>query len=87
MTEQHDVTQPDADSELIRWLLDDSGVSRYRISKDTGVSEGTLSRIHSGNVELDSIRFGYAKRLTTYARDVRATQTETQSQSEGSHRT
>lgn len=80
MTQQHDATRPDADSELIRWLLDDSGISRYRISKETGVSEGTLARIHSHEVELDSIRFGFAKVLTTYARSVRA------QSSEGSHR-
>lgn len=63
-----------ADSALIRWLLEDSGVSRYKISKDLGMSESMLSRLARDEISINSIRFGYAKDLTTYARRVQAEQ-------------
>lgn len=75
MTQQPEQVHPSADSDLIRWLLEDSGISRYRISKDTGVSETTLSRLKSGDIQLDSIRYGFAKALTRYARKHIATPT------------
>lgn len=84
MTEQ---THPSADSELIRWLLEDSGISRYRISKDTGVSETTLSRLNSGDIQLDSIRYGFAKALTGYARKTQDIQNVAKDAAEGSSST
>lgn len=63
-----------ADSGLIRWLLEESGVSRYKISKDIGMSESMLSRLVREEISLDSIRFGYAKELTAYARRLQAEQ-------------
>lgn len=57
-----------ADSRLITWLLHDSGVTRYKISKDIGISESTLSRIANGETPMDAVRFGYASKLTDYAR-------------------
>ena len=56
-----------ADSKLIHWLLHDSKISKYQISKDTGISESTLSRIASGETKMDAVRFGFAHRLTEYA--------------------
>lgn len=63
----------DADSRLIEWLFHESGVTRYRISKDVGIAESTLSRIASKEIPMDAIRFGYACKLTDYARSVQAT--------------
>lgn len=62
----------DADSRLIEWLFHESGITRYKISKDLGVSESTLSRIASGNTPMDAVRFGLAHKLTAYARSVRS---------------
>lgn len=64
----------DADSRLIEWLLDvnKSGVTRYKISKDIGVSESTLSRIANGHTPMDAVRFGLAHKLTDYARSIQS---------------
>lgn len=62
----------EADSKLIEWLLHESGVSRYRISKDVGITESTLSRIANKETPMDAVRFGYARRLTDYARSVQS---------------
>jgi predicted transcriptional regulator len=63
-------TMANADSRLIKWLLNESGVSRYRISKDVGISESALSRIAKGETPMDAVRFGNASKLTDYARSV-----------------
>ena len=39
-------------SEQIRKAVADSGITRYRISKDTGVDDGALSRSHHGKAGL-----------------------------------
>lgn len=57
-----------ADSRLIEWLLNQSGVSNYQISKKSKIGESTLSRISSGETSMHSIRFGTAIKLTEYAR-------------------
>ena len=36
-------------TEQLRKAIDDSGLTRYRISKETGVSESTLSQFYNGN--------------------------------------
>lgn len=61
----------EADSRLIHWLLHESGVTRYRIAKDLDMSESTLSRIASGETSMDAVRFGFAHKLTDYARTVK----------------
>lgn len=61
------MTQRTADAEHIRWLLDESGISRYKISNDIGMSESMLSRLARDEISIDSIRFGYASQLTAYA--------------------
>lgn len=71
MKQQENVT---ADSKLIRWLLDESGVTKYQIEKDVGISQSTLSRLARGEIKLDSIRYGSARQLTDYARRVKTDQ-------------
>jgi hypothetical protein len=35
-------------SDQVRQAIDDSGLSRYRISQETGISEGTLCQFYTG---------------------------------------
>lgn len=60
-----------ADSTLIHWLLHNSGLSRYRISKELNIAESTLSRIARGDTPMDKIQFGSASKLTDYAERVK----------------
>lgn len=46
--------------------LFDSDISDYRISKDTGVSQPTVTRYHNGTSELDSMSLGTAQKLSRY---------------------
>ncbi|MED4128492.1 hypothetical protein [Shouchella miscanthi] len=64
----------DADSHLIEWLLHESNITRYKISKDVNIAESTLSRIASGETPMDAMRFGYARKLTEYARSIQEQQ-------------
>lgn len=75
-----------ADSELIRWLLHDSGISRYQISKEVGITEATLSRITHGETPMDRVSFGYAHKLTEYARKVKQEQVKQSKQSDNTER-
>lgn len=59
-----------ADSRLIDWLLNQSGVSCYQISKNSKIGESTLSRISNGETSMHSIKFGTAIKLTKYARRI-----------------
>lgn len=59
-----------ADSLLIEWLLNKSGVTCYQISKKSKVGESTLSRITNGETSMHSIRFGTAIKLTEYAKKI-----------------
>lgn len=59
-----------ADSHLIEWLLTESNMSRYEISYHSGISESTLSRISSGETKMDSMRFGFAGRLSKIAKEI-----------------
>lgn len=74
MSHVNDATTDSANSELIRWLLNESGVTKYQISEDLGISQSTLSRLARGEIKLDSIRYGYARNLTDYARRIKAKQ-------------
>lgn len=56
-----------ADSELIIWLLHESGLTRMYIAEESGVAESTLSRIADGTTPLNKIRLGTACMLTDYA--------------------
>lgn len=35
-------------SDQLRQAIDDSGLTRYRIAKETGISESTLSQFYNG---------------------------------------
>ena len=35
-------------SDQIRRVIDDSGLTRYRIAQDTGIDESTLSKFYNG---------------------------------------
>jgi hypothetical protein len=40
--------RPDKLTAQLRKAIDDSGLTRYRISKETGISEATLSKFYLG---------------------------------------
>jgi transcriptional regulator with XRE-family HTH domain len=44
MAKKHTKTLTDQ----LRQAIDDSGLTRYRIAKETGISEATLSKFHLG---------------------------------------
>lgn len=56
-----------ADSLTIKWLINDSGISRYQISKATGITEMTLSRLTTGNSKIENLPLKTAAALTEYA--------------------
>lgn len=51
----------------IKWLINDSGISRYEISKATGVTEMTLSRLTNGVSKIENLPLKTAAALTAYA--------------------
>ena len=59
-----------AEEKLIRKLIFESEVSRYRIAKDTGIPSNTLSDIHTGKTSIAKMRFGTAAKLTEYAKEM-----------------
>ncbi|MCH2130532.1 MAG: helix-turn-helix transcriptional regulator [Pirellulaceae bacterium] len=50
-------------TDQIRQAIDDSGLTRYRIAKDTGIDESTLAKFYHGTrgLSLDNLDllFGY----------------------------
>lgn len=59
-----------ANENLITWLMEESGLSKYSISKATGIPQTTLSDITTGKTELGNMTFGTAAKLTFYAEEV-----------------
>lgn len=55
-----------ADSELIEKLLDSE--TQYRISKDTGVAQATISDLKSGKRKIENLTLKVASVLTAYAK-------------------
>ena len=51
----------------IRKLLFDSEVSRYKISKETGIPQNTLSDLVNGKSDIKKMRLDNAAKLTEYA--------------------
>lgn len=51
----------------IRKLLFDSNISRYKISKETGIPQNTLSDIVNGKTDIKKMRLDNAAKLTEYA--------------------
>lgn len=56
-----------ASEKAIRELLFNSEVSRYRISKETGIPQNTLSDLVNGKTDINKMRFDNAAKLTEYA--------------------
>lgn len=56
-----------ADEYQIRKLLFESEISRYRISKETGIPQNTLSDLVNGKTDIKKMRFDNASKLTEYA--------------------
>lgn len=67
-----------AEEKLIRRLIFESEVSRYRIAKDTGIPSNTLSDIRTGKTAIAKMRFETAAKLTEYAKLIEETQKETE---------
>lgn len=64
----------EACEEDIRWLLFESGLSFYRIGKDTGIPEPNVYRLQKRQSKIENLRFNTASALTAYARKVRKDQ-------------
>lgn len=60
-----------AEQEKIQWLLHESGESMYKVAKETGITQATLSRLKSGITSLEKLPFEKAAKLTTYAKQIR----------------
>lgn len=53
------------DTEKIEWLLEN--VTQYRISKDTGVAQATISNVINGKRKLKNLTIEVGAKLTAYA--------------------
>lgn len=56
-----------ADLLMIKWILNDSGLSRYQISKATGIHITTLTNLSDGKSLIENLSFKNAAALTEYA--------------------
>lgn len=54
-----------ADETKILWLLDNT--TQYRISKETGISQGNLSNLVHGRIQLGNLTFKNASAMTELA--------------------
>ncbi len=54
-----------ADKEKIEWLLENE--TQYRISKETGVAQQTLSNLVIGKRKIENLTLKVASQLTNYA--------------------
>ncbi|MEJ8777614.1 hypothetical protein [Pseudogracilibacillus sp. ICA-222130] len=52
--------------ENISKLLFDSGLSNYKISKDTGIAQTTLGRFTTKKSDIDNMSLGNAIKLNEY---------------------
>ena len=62
-----------ANSELIRWLLDQvsqENITKYQISKITGVHQTTLTNLENGTSLIENLSFRAASSLTEYAEKI-----------------
>ena len=51
----------------IQWILNDSGLSRYQISKETGIHITTLTNLVEGKSLIENLSFKNAAALTSFA--------------------
>jgi len=56
-----------ADEKKILWLLHESEESMYQVSKATGITQASLSRLKNGVTSLEKLPFDKAAILTDYA--------------------
>lgn len=52
---------------LIRWLIHESGVTAYRINKDTGISANAINRITKDGSPIENLSLATAMKLEEYA--------------------
>lgn len=58
-----------ANQNIIEWLFENQ--SGYRIAKDTGISQSTISRFQTGESKFENMRLGHAITLTEYALSIK----------------
>ena len=56
----------EANSQQIIWLLEN--VTQYRIAKETGISQGSISQLKNGKIKIDNLAFKTASALTELAK-------------------
>lgn len=54
----------------IKWILNDSGLSRYQISKATGIHQTTLANLVEEKSLIENLSFKNAAALTEYAEKI-----------------
>lgn len=57
--------------EDVHWLMHESDVTMYKVSKETGINPSQLSRIKSGEYGLENLTIRNGLKLQTYARKLR----------------
>lgn len=60
-----------ANEDDIRWLIFDSGLTFYRIAKDTGIPKPNVYRLQQRQSQIENLRFNTASTLTAYAQKAR----------------
>lgn len=69
-----------ADTEKVWKLLTDEKVSRYRVWKDTGIAQSTLSDLTTGKVQIEDMKLGTAIKLTEYYENLNSGEDVTESE-------
>ena len=58
-----------ADSKLIEWLINNE--TQYRISKETGISNSTISGLLKGDRKIENLTLKIASKLTDFAKKLK----------------
>lgn len=56
----------EANEQQILWLLEN--VTQYRIAKETGMSQGSISRLKNGKIKIENLTLKTASALTELAK-------------------
>lgn len=56
----------EANEQQILWLLENA--TQYRIAKETGISQGSISCLKNGKIKIDNLTFKTANALTELAK-------------------
>ncbi|WP_282919758.1 XRE family transcriptional regulator [Ignavigranum ruoffiae] len=62
-----------ANLDTIKWLFNNE--SGYKIAKDTGIAQSTISRFQTGETKLENMRFSHAIKLTNFAENIKKSTT------------